>query len=90
MKIHGDKTHREWTHPQDARAHPVKMAHSATVALKRLPAAARCRTQYLRFCDLSECLMNPQPLCEHGLRLGFRIFCFHPQRRVFELSESRR
>jgi hypothetical protein len=89
IKVHEAKTRREQAHHTEAKARQMRMAHSPTAALRKPPDSARCRTHYLRFCDLSECLMNPQPLCEHGLRLGYRIFCFHPQRREFEISRSR-
>ena len=62
---------------------------SRTVALRKLPDSAGCRTHYMRFFDLSECLMNTDPMCEYGLRVGYKIFCFHPQNRKFEKSESR-
>jgi len=49
------------------------------------PDQEKCRTRYLgETLDLTDCLVENTTGCEFVLRLGFDVYCCHPDRRSFE------
>jgi hypothetical protein len=52
---------------------------------KRLPDPKLCRILWVdQFLDLSKCLVEDPDACEYGVRFGFSIYCYHPDRYRFE------
>ena len=54
-----------------------------------VPDREKCRTRYVMHTfPFSDCLVENVDGCEYGVRFGGSVFCYHPDRRSFEKTQS--
>jgi hypothetical protein len=65
------------------------MTDATVSSQKRLPDPEICRTMRVdQFLELSRCQVEDPDACEYGVRFGFSVYCYHPDRFKFEKTDS--